>query len=111
MDEAATAPDPAEPPAEEAAAWRRRPAENRATIAGLPRGTARVPKAIAAADRREARALDAEQFADREIGVAEELTGRTAPGPPSSEDRRLPGSVGSGYRRPVDGGGRAHSGS
>jgi hypothetical protein len=89
------------PPAEELA-WRGRLAENRATMDGLRQDAARVSGEIAAteravastlrtlagqdrekgrtaaAERREARALDAEQFAARENAAAGALTERAS---------------------------------
>ena len=96
MDERSPATGPASPPTEEVA-WQRRVAANRDAVTGLRRDTARVSAAIAetertvagtlrklaaqdrdrgrtaAADRREGRARDAEQFAARETAAAGEL--------------------------------------
>lgn len=89
-------------PSTEEVAWRRRLDENRAIMQGLRQDTGRVSAAIAAtersvaatlrtlaaddrrhgrtdaADRREARAQDAERFADQETAAAAELTASSA---------------------------------
>ena len=96
MDPESPSPGPANPPTEEVA-FRKRLDANRDAIAGLRQDTARVSAAIAAtertvastlrklaaddrdrgrtaaADRREARARDAEQFAARETAAAGKL--------------------------------------
>lgn len=97
MDDRAGAHGPTVPTTDEVA-WRRRLAETRATMDGLRQDTARVSGSIAAteravastlrqlagndreqgrsaaADRREARAQDAERFAAREDSVAADLS-------------------------------------
>jgi len=101
MEHAVAASESRDPSTEEVA-WRRRLDENRAIMQGLRQDTGRVSAAIAAtersvaatlrtlaaedrrhgrtdaADRREARAQDAERFADHETAAAAELTGSSA---------------------------------
>jgi hypothetical protein len=103
MVESAAGPGPTDLSSDEQA-WRRRLDESRATMDGLRQDTGRVSAAIAetersvastlrklaaedrkkgrtaAAERRDARARDAERFAARESAEAASLNGQRAPG-------------------------------
>jgi len=102
VDDTVEASSPADPPTD-AVAWRRRLHVDRATMEGIRQDTARVARAIAAtervvartlhalaaedrargrtaaADRRDARAQEAERFAAREGDAADRVTEATAP--------------------------------
>jgi hypothetical protein len=111
MDDTTAAPGPANPPTGEVAR-RHRLEESRATMDSLRQDTARVSVAVAAteravagtlrklaaedrqrgrtaaADRREARAQEAERFAIRESAAAEGLTDRSGPDTERRRQRR-----------------------